>query len=243
MAAVGLSEWLASPLGRHVLAWEMGKLDSLLSDVFGFNAVQLGLPEIDLLRANRMPFRFVCARDGGAVRADFHELPFVTHSLDLVLLPHVLEFDANPHQILREVERVLVPEGSAVVVGFNPLSLWGMRRLLCKKAEPPWAGRYLSPAKLRDWFALLGFEIRAGVFGCYLPPVKSEKWIRRYRFFEAAGDRWWAIFGAVYILHAIKRQPGMRLVQPKWRERMARARALALLPQKQIAQKQDERRG
>jgi SAM-dependent methyltransferase len=175
------------------------------------------------------------------VRSDPHHLPFATSSLDLVVLPHILEFDANPHQILREVDRVLVPEGSVVVAGFNPFSLWGMRRALSgRNGPPPWQGRYLSVPRLRDWFALLGFETRSGAFGCYAPPVRQEKWLQRWHFMEPAGDRWWPMLGAVYILQAIKRQHGLRLITPKWKDRIAQAKALAPMPQKPLAQKRKE---
>ena len=128
MSIQGFAEWLETPQGRYVLDWEQAKHDQLVADIFGFNAVQLGWPGLDYLRANRMPFRFRCD-DGemasSQVRADLHACRLAGNSVDLVVLPHVLEFDANPHQILREVERVLVPEGSVVVTGFNPYSLWG----------------------------------------------------------------------------------------------------------------------
>lgn len=242
MAIEGFAAWLATPQGQYVQAWEQAKFDVLVADIFGFNAVQIGFPQLDYLRANRMPFRFCCCdRDGVAVQGDPHHLPFATNSVDLVLLPHILEFDSNPHQILREVERVLVPEGSVVVAGFNPFSFWGLRRLFAgKRGEAPWQGHYLSVPRMRDWFALLGFETHGGAFGCYAPPVLQEKWLRRWDFMEAAGDRWWPIAGAVYVLQAIKRQPGMRLVTPKWRDRMARAKALALMPQKPLAQKRED---
>jgi len=176
-----------------------------------------------------------------SVRSDAHHLPFATNSLDLVLLPHILEFDSNPHQILREVERVLVPEGSAVIAGFNPFSLWGLRRVFSGRyGEPPWQGRYLSVPRLRDWFALLGFETRGGAFGCYAPPFSQEKWLKNFDFMESAGDRWWPIGGATYVLQAIKRQHGMRLVTPKWKDRMAQAKALALMPQKPLTHKNEK---
>ncbi|MCK9282773.1 MAG: class I SAM-dependent methyltransferase [Rhodocyclaceae bacterium] len=233
MSIKGFEEWLQTPQGEYVLNWELDKHDLLLSDVFGFNAVQMGLPAIDYLRANRMPLRFRCGREvGDEVVSDLHHLPFASQSVDLVVLPHVLEFDDNPHQVLREVERVLVPEGQAVVTGFNPFSLWGVKRRLNSDATvPPWAGRYISVPRLKDWFALLGFETRAGAFGRYAPAVSEGKWLRRYSFMEPAGDRWWPFAGAVYIVQAIKRQHGMRLMTPKWQDRKARAKALVSVTQ------------
>lgn len=220
--------WLETPQGRYVLRWELAKHELLLADVFGFNAVQIGLPGHDYLRGNRMPFRFRCGSEPPVeVRAEPWHLPFGTHSVDLVVLPHVLEFAENPHSILREVERILVPEGQVVVTGFNPFSLWSIhRRLFRQSAAAPWNGRYISVLRLKDWFALLGFETRGGAFGCYAPPFSQEKWLRRCHFLEAAGDRWWPYGGAVYVMQAIKRQVGMRLVMPAWHDRKARAKAL-----------------
>ncbi len=243
MAIGSFSAWLETPQGRYVRDWEQAKFDLLVADIFGFNAAQVGFPELDFLRANRMPFRFRCCGAGAEVKGDPHHLPFATSSLDLVVLPHILEFAAHPHQVLREVERVLVPEGQVVVAGFNPFSLWGARRRLAGGAgSPPWLGRYLSVPRLRDWFALLGFETRGGAFGCYAPPVEQEKWLQRWRFMDAAGDRWWPVMGGVYVVQAIKRQHGMRLVMPKWRDRMARAKALALVPRNPLTHKTTEER-
>lgn len=234
MSIQGFTDWLETPQGRYVLDWEQSKYDQLVADIFGFNAVQIGLPAIDYLRANRMPFRFRCDdRVAATVRADAQFLPFASNSLDLVVLPHVLEFDDNPHQVLREVERVLVPEGSLVVAGFNPFSLWGAKRKLSRRKElPPWRGRYISVPRLKDWFALLGLEPRAGAFGCYAPAVTQEKWLQRFQFLDLAGDRWWPIAGAVYVIQAIKRVPGMRVIMPKWHDRMARAKALIPVAQR-----------
>ena len=122
-----VSAWLQTPLGQYVQARECEYIDKTVPDIFGYNALQIGLPGLDLLRANRMPLRASVDRGANAsLRADATELPVVSASIDLVLLPHVLEFSNNPHQILREVERVLVPDGHLVVTCFNPVSLWGM---------------------------------------------------------------------------------------------------------------------
>ncbi|HEY6896988.1 MAG TPA: class I SAM-dependent methyltransferase [Rhodocyclaceae bacterium] len=233
MSIQGFHDWLETPQGQYVLEWERTKHDLLLADVFGFNAVQIGLPEVDLLRANRMPFRIRCGTEGvEEVRADVHHLPFASNSVDLVVLPHVLEFDVNPHQVLREVERVLVPEGQAVVTGFNPFSLWGAKRQISRRDAAPFVGRYISVPRLKDWFTLLGFETRAGAFGCYAPAVRQERWLRRFGFMESAGDRWWPFAGAVYIMQAIKRQHGLRLITPAWHDRKARAKAMVTVTQR-----------
>ena len=231
MSIQGFDDWLATPQGQYVLGWEQSKHDLLVADIFGFNALQIGLPQHDFLRANRMPFRFKADDSAGFkvnVRANPPFLPLANATVDLVVLPHVLEFAVNPHQILREVERVLVPEGHVIVTGFNPFSLWGVRRKFSRaEAEPPWRGQYLSVPRLKDWFALLGFETQAGSFGCYAPPANQEKWLRQWRFMELAGNRWWPIAGATYMIQAVKRVHGMKLITPIWSDRKAAAKSLA----------------
>lgn len=230
--ATGLSKWFFTSLGRYVASIEQAYFDREVVDVFGFNAFQIGLPEHEFLRANRMPFRCVSASSGGAsLLADARALPIRSGVADLVLLPHALEFSENPHQVLREVQRVLMPEGHVILSGFNPWSLWGGRRLLTRPYVYPWGGQFVSLARIKDWLALLGFEVSSGRMACYVPPVASEKWRQRFDFMEKAGDRWWPFAGGIYFLHGIKRVQGMRLITPKWKPAAGRER-LAVLPQR-----------
>lgn len=230
VSAQSLSGWFDTPQGGYVLAREQAYFDHTVSGIFGFNALQLGLPEHDFLRSNRMPLRFTAGnQSGNAVRVCCSELPFDSASLDLVVIPHVLEFAGQPHQILREVERVLMPEGSLLISGFNPRSLWGLRRTLgsmCRSSAAtqcyPWKGHFISLPRIKDWLALLGFEVAGGRFAAYAPPFQQAKWLDRCAFLEKAGDRWWAVSGGVYFLHAIKRVPGMRLIKPQWNQKLVR---------------------
>lgn len=221
--AQSLSEWFASEQGGYVLTREQDYFDRTVADIFGFNAVQLGLPKQEFLRNSRIPLRISAGNQpGNHVRLICSELPFDSDSLDLVVMPHVLEFSDNPHQIIREVERVLMPEGNLIISGFNPRSLWGMRRMLSKKEGYPWNGQFIALQRMKDWLALLGFEVVGGRFAAYAPPFRQRKWLDRYAFMEKAGDRWWAVGGGVYFLHAVKRVPGMRLIKPKWNEGLVR---------------------
>jgi SAM-dependent methyltransferase len=199
--------------------------------------VQLGLPNVDLLRENRITHRMRVASIGTAdVLARCTELPFATQSVDLVLLPHVLEFATEPHAILREVDRIMMPEGRMLIVGFNPWSLWGLRSTLGFSRDVyPWSGRFLSLVRVKDWLALLGFEVSAGRLTAYVPPIDNPKWRDRFGFMEPAGDRWWAVGGAVYMLQAVKRVRGMRLITPAWQEKSAREKALIAAAKRQGA--------
>ena len=259
--------WAASPPGRYVLAWEQAQLDRVVADLFGFHALQLGLPQLDALRENRMPCRALvldpasgasapyqpppalpspAAARGGDARAagappsasnlpnvpgvaeatdarsvvwsDFLDLPFESQSVDLIVMPHTLEFTSDPHRLLREAERVLMPEGRLVITGFNSLSLWGARQSVGRLAKRPFVPatrEHIAFIRLKDWIKLLGFEFERGRFGCYRPPLATDQWLTRYGFMEAAGDRWWPIFGAVYMVTAVKRVRGMRLIGPE----------------------------
>jgi SAM-dependent methyltransferase len=230
MPANTLQEWFASPLGEYLLEKERAYLDDVTPDIFGYHALQLGMPQVDLLRESRIAHRMrIAAAEHPDVYAKCHELPLAPHSIDLVLLPHVLEFAAEPHAVLREVDRVMMPEGRLVIVGFNPWSLWGLRGALgYSRNEPPWNGRFVSLLRVKDWLALLGFDVNAGRLVGYAPPIDSAKLRRRFGFMEPAGDRWWAVGGAVYMLQAIKRVRGMRLLTPAWAEQKdAREKALA----------------
>ena len=262
---IGLQEWFQSPHGRYLLDWERVQLDRVVADIFGFHALQLGLPALDALRANRMPHRWLASSTAGGyagqlARAedplhgttalpagqrapvagatvhlvcDFAALPFQANSLDMVVLPHTLELDADPHTTLREVERVLVPEGRVVICGVNPASLWGLRqrrahlyrRFGFGELFLPEQGEFIGYWRLRDWLRLLSFEVESGRFGCYRPAVVSEKWLDRYQWMDRAGARWWPIFGAVYFLVAVKRVRGMRLIGPPWKTAPARSTA------------------
>ncbi len=221
-------------------AWEQACLDELTADIFGFNAVQIGFPQIDALAANRMPNKWQCATrsssaseleiaTGGkqiAVALDFADLPFASQSLDLVVLPHVLEFAAEPHQVLREVERVLIPEGQLIICGFNPASLWGARQAMGRITRShylPVAGEFISMPRMKDWLKLLNLGATRNHFGCYAPPCRSAQWIERFAFMERAGQRWWPYLGAVYIVHAIKRVKGMNIIGPVWSKNAVKA--------------------
>jgi len=227
------AQWLATPPGQYVLAREQAYFDNAVADIFGYHALQLGMEELDLLHASRIPLRVHVGQGKNAgLQADFRDLPIESNSIDLMVLPHTLEFSDHPHQIVREVARALRPEGQVVIAGFNPLSLWGVRRGFGRRDEFPWQGRFIHLPRVKDWFALLGLEIVAGSMACYAPPCKDQKWLDRFAFMEKAGDRWWPIAGGVFFLQAIKRVRGIRLIMPKWSDNVVPKKNLAPMPER-----------
>lgn len=244
----GLTQWLATPPGCYLLAWEQAQLDRVVADMFGFHALQLGLLEIDGLRNNRMPHRWIAsddARDRPRVAVVTHAdaLPFPERSLDLVVLPHTLELAADAHQALAEVERVLMPDGRVVILGFNAASLWGLRQRLGRLRQRfggkaplflPRPGEFIGYWRLRDWLRLLSFEVEGGRFGAYRPAIVNERWLERFAWMDRVGDRWWPVLGAVYMVVAVKRVRGMRLVGLARRERVKAAGAPAVVANQQV---------
>jgi len=216
-----LAEWFATPLGHYLMARELAYFDRRVVDIFGFHALQIGLPEYPFLRGSRISTRLtVDLEEPAQVLADPHWLPFAENGVDLIVLPHTLEFTDEPHQLLREVHRVIRPEGQLVIVGFNPFSLFGAKRYFGRQQTMPWTGNFIALYRLKDWLSLLGFEVAGGQLDCYIPPFAQEKWLQRFHFFERAGDRWWPIAGGVYFLHAVKRVLGMRVITPAWSRRV-----------------------
>jgi SAM-dependent methyltransferase len=183
----------------------------VVQDVFGYHAVQLGLPDADLLRESRIQRRAILAGDGGDVLARPDQLPLADRSVDLLLLPHVLEFAGNPHAVLREANRVLMPEGRLIILGFNPFSLWGVRHFA--GGGYPWGGRFIPIPRLHDWLQLLDLETRGGRYTAYAPPLRNAAARARWAFMEKAGDRWWPMAGGVYMMQAVKRVRGLRVLQ------------------------------
>ena len=241
---IEMSRWLSSPMGSYVLQWEQFCVGQAVMDTFGYHALQLGLPQLDALRENRMPHRWLALRDRetasdaidtavSPLQCDFDALPFPSQSLDLVVLPHALELSNDPHLTLAEVERVLVPEGRVMILGFNPHSLWGWSGRWHQVVKPSSADLPSTPPiqgalayrRVRDWLRLLSFEVEDARFGCWRPAVASPQWLDRLRWWDRVGERWWPVLGGVYFITAVKRVRGMRLVGLARRQARQNSRA------------------
>jgi SAM-dependent methyltransferase len=219
-------EWLNSPPGQYVLKWEQAQFDHIVSDIFGYHALQIGLPQLQALKENRMPLQMILRaphdRPMDHQPENWHtihglpgELPFANQSVDLVLLPHVLEFAEDPHAVLREVNRILMPEGRVVISGFNPASLWGLRQYCSHLIGQPYLpreGQFIDLLRIKDWLKLLDFSVDRGRFGCYRLPLRSASGMSKMAFLEKAGDRWWPVLGSVFMVSAIKRVSSLTMV-------------------------------
>ena len=227
--------WLETPQGQYLMAWECARVGARVVDIFGYHALQVGCPQLPLLDQSRIAHRHYMAFDDiGARRfpiaddgvlAALLALPFASASVDLVVLPHVLEFCPDPLAVLREIERVLTADGHLVLTGFNPLSLWALDR----RTPFGWPGHQrLRIARVCDWLADESFDVHECGTGCYRPPLASARWLERWRLLDRLGTRAWPACGAAYMVHASKRTVTMRLIEPVWRLR--RNGKAALMP-------------
>lgn len=222
-----LSEWYRGPQGTRVLNELREDLAGLLVERFGYLGVQVGVSGVapSLLDASRVRQRVAVSSlpDEGNIRAVPEALPLESESVDLLMLIHVLERTGDPHQVLRELERVLVPEGDVVIISFNPWSPWGIWSWLTGEAwrsdYAPWYGRFYATARVKDWLRLLGFEILCVHRLVYRPPSWSG-WVGdKLSWVERIGPRWLPMFGGMRVLVARKRRSRMMLIRPRWRRR------------------------
>lgn len=242
-ADASLAKWLASTLGRDVTAAENALLAKLMPQLYAPIAVHLspsaaGSASESVLRHVRSavsvrvvpdesPSTNVPADETSTVDdepEDQHRLehvvvasggalPFTANSVDLMVMSHTLDRADDPHQVLREINQIIAPEGHVIIVGFNPVSLWGLRRLISGwRGRYPWTAQFLRLSRIKDWLRLLNFDIVSGRMCYYGPPIHHHKVRRRLAFLERSGQRWWPGLGAAYIIVAKKRDPGFTLV-------------------------------
>jgi len=223
-----LGEWLSTSPGRLIMEAEARALEAVLPDLFGYYLVQVGaLSPVEMLSHTRVLHSVVVDIDGvfegcpyPVVRGEAGRLPVASESVDVLLLPHVLEYEPQPHEALREAQRVLVPEGSLILSGFNPWSLVGAWRVaLGHRGASPWTGRFLGLNRIKDWLSLLAFDVTAIRPYFFRPPLRSERIMGRLRFLEEAGVRAWPYFAGAYLLVARKKVIPVTPIRPRWAAR------------------------
>jgi SAM-dependent methyltransferase len=213
-----LDAWLDGPFGQCLLRSERIAVETALEDVFGTQFLQVGHwgPAATFLSLPRLPRRGLVADPGyrGHCVSHASSLAIQSQAADAILLPHTLEFEPDPHEVLREIARVLAPEGHILILGFEPTGLWASRHRLTRGGFPPGLVRTLSRGRLRDWLRLLGFEVLAVQRFLTTPPIEQL----------AAGTAssppvggLEARFGNVYLMKARKRVYTLTPIRPRRR--------------------------
>ena len=240
-----LADWHRRVPGSLVLDTENRCLIPLIANKFGYHLLIVGsrdyLPVLGAARVQHCiwlegpsapargpePEVVLPAARCSAVRGDPGAMPITSDSIDILILPHIIEFQKNPHAVLREAERVLVPEGHLVVAGYNPLGLMGAWNLMHRRGAP-WNGHFYTARRVRDWLSVLGFDTTASE-GCFFrPPLPSRRLLRQLRGFESAGPRFWPGLCGTWLLVARKRTATLTPLRPGWRRRGRRIRGAGL---------------
>jgi SAM-dependent methyltransferase len=221
-----LLEWRDQPLGSAVAAKEQAVLAEFCSDLFGYQLVQLGEfgpPDgylADCPIRTKHVFGVASAPIGPdtVARVENFRLPVAGDTVDAVILPHTLEFSTDPFQLLREVDRVLIPEGRLLLCGFNPWSFWGLWKLWPGQGgRMPWCGQFFSYPRLADWLSVLGFDVERTGVGMFQPPFAGDALLGRMPFLDRYGERFWPMLAGVYVVRAVKRVSTLMPVGPRWR--------------------------
>ena len=220
MPKISPQEWFKSPLGQYLLNLEYGYINPVVMDTFGFYAIQMGNFDIDFLDHSRIPNKFSLNSNHADLMASTEALPFVEASVDLIIAPHILEQMAEPYELLKEIHRVLMPEGRLIISGFNPMSLWGIKRLLSFDIDYPWNTKFIPLSKIKEWLPIIGLEMVEGKMGCYVPPIQQSSWLKKLHTMEKLGDRWWPMLGGFYFLVIQKRVHGMTPIRPLWKKKL-----------------------
>ena len=230
MPKISPQEWFKSPLGQYLLSLEYGYINPIVMDTFGFYAIQMGNFDIDFLDHSRIPNKFSLNSNRADLMASNEALPFDEASVDLIIAPHILEQMAEPYELLKEIHRVLMPEGRLIISGFNPMSLWGIKKLLSFDIDYPWNTRFIPLSKIKEWLPIIGLEMAEGKMGCYVPPIQQFSWLKKLHTMEKLGDRWWPMLGGFYFLVIQKRVHGMTPIRHLWKKKLIKTHVYS--PQK-----------
>jgi len=219
-------------------------LDSLcaetLSEIFGYYAIEIGLvsEQHSLLQHSRITTSFrlfdKASKDKinilsnkndnipSSLISTTEQLPIATDNVDLVIASHTLESSQDPHQVLREIDRVLVPEGHCILIGFNPSPISQLRTqfgqlIRSKLKQDKNSCKMQSVTRVKDWFSLLGFEVMDVHYMGMRPAIKNQKLFDSLSWLENLNEYAGSVLGNMYVIHAKKQMVAMRPDKKVWR--------------------------
>ncbi|MAT91089.1 MAG: SAM-dependent methyltransferase [Halioglobus sp.] len=229
-----LETWYGGDSGRYLQESILCAARPMLETAFGYHILQLGVQgDTPLCAASPINHRIGCAAGHRAqvgLVAEAFELPLESDSVDVVIAHHCLDFTDHPHQVLREIQRVLTPQGQLLLIGFNPLSLHGLHsRLRGWLRDPLWRRhRPVGEHRVTDWLHLLGCEVQDVARLYAVPPAgrgRLRAWLARL---DRWGGRHNVPLSGLYVLHAVKQVAGLH--RPRRALRGRSARLIGLVP-------------
>jgi len=220
--------WLSRFLGARVLEAEQKILARIYAEQYGKYAVLIGVPsQYNLLTPKNFSHSILLGplvnhhKEIQVIESDFYNLPIVPGSVDLVIMPHALDFIDNPHRLLLEACRIVKPEGDIIIMGFNPWSFWGLKKYVSKTKACPWNGNFLTPIKVIEWLKLADFQIIQQEMLFFRPPLSSEKNFNKLKFLEWIGHKCFTPFGAIYTLIAKAKVVPLMPIKSSWKQKLS----------------------
>ena len=226
-----IADWFSTPLGQYVLMTEEALLDQLLPEIFGYHLAQLSVQDRRLYQSSTIQNKFSISMEktanSGVVAAPV-SIPLASDSVDVVLLHHLLDYTQSHQNVLREISRITMPMGHVVIVGFNPVSVWGLWRTLARlRGRAPWNGALLRPGRLMDYLNLLDFKIDRAQYAIYgLPVARWSDNVNDYS--QGVSRRLNLPVGSVYVIVAQKQVAKKKTFRPVWPSHPAFARLTAV---------------
>jgi SAM-dependent methyltransferase len=219
-----IRDWFNTPLGEHVLGTERAVLDQLLPNLFGYHLLQMSIQQAPLYDSSPINHKFSMGlglSDSSPFIGNATALPFESDSIDVIVLHHLLDFYDSPQQMLREVSRVSIPMGHVIIIGFNPLSLWGLAKPIGRmRGQAPWTGTFFRPGRLMDWLNLLNFKIDRVHYSHYGLPLNEPRILGNVPdFSQGLSRRSNMPFGGVFAIVARKHVGTMTPIRPVWKSR------------------------
>lgn len=216
-----IQAWFKGPLGQRLLKCEQSKLDRIMPEMYGYHLMQLSAVDHALALSRQSPASHHFSLDvkiesGAPAIAEYERLPIAAEAIDVALLHHALEYSPNPHQLLRDVARTIIPNGYIVIVGFNPWSFSTLKRQLGRLVSHNAQRRFhtLRRSRLIDWLQLLDFEPVLLEYGYHGWPVEQH-YIKQ---FEHHLNSLFPVCGSFYIVVARKSITPMTVIKPEWKK-------------------------
>lgn len=223
--------WISQLLGSELLEAEGSFLSKLLTKFYGKHAVLIGVPaQYSLLQSSEVSSHLLITplnhqqKDAQCIEGDWNELPILSGSVDLVILPHALEHVDNPHQVLSEACRIVKPEGCIVILGFNPYSFWGLQALFDRMRSGGTSvgfGNFVPVSKVKKWLTLADFELSEQKTLLFRPPLAYRAIFQKLRLFEWIGEKMCLPFGGVYMLKAKAKVIPLTPIRMHWKQQLA----------------------
>lgn len=215
--------WQELPNGKSILSNIEQVLAPWWPKFFGYHLLKLGALS-GAITSDLCPIKhqltLLSEREGSNLVGEIDDLPLLEHSVDVCVLSHALEFSLDPHHVVREANRVLIPNGYLIITGFNPFSLAGFNQFVPhRRKKTPWNERLFSPMRVKDWLHLMGFEIQldrrfiySSLHGHLSDGIIARKW-------RKLAETYFPSLGSVYVIIAKKRVLPLTPIKAKWQLR------------------------